>query len=58
VDLRGHVHSVQVFIDLTLKSEQEEYLREGIDWIPVEYFDNKPICETIETRHKGEQLKK
>lgn len=31
----------QLFIELTLKSEQDEYLREGIEWVPVEYFDNK-----------------
>ena len=38
----------QLFIELTLKSEQEEYVREGIEWEPVKYFDNKPICELIE----------
>merc|ERR1712000_547539 len=30
----------QVFIELTLKQEQEEYIREGIEWTPVEYFNN------------------
>lgn len=43
----------QLFIELTLKSEQEEYLREGIEWVPVEYFDNKVICNLIEEKHKG-----
>lgn len=43
----------QLFIELTLKSEQEEYLREGIDWEPVTYFDNKIICDLIEEKHKG-----
>lgn len=43
----------QLFIELTLKSEQEEYRREGIEWIPVEYFDNKVICNLIEEKHKG-----
>ncbi|EDW50033.1 unconventional myosin IC isoform X1 [Drosophila sechellia] len=43
----------QLFIELTLKSEQDEYRREGIEWIPVEYFDNKVICNLIEEKHKG-----
>lgn len=43
----------QLFIELTLKSEQDEYRREGIEWIQVEYFDNKVICNLIEEKHKG-----
>lgn len=43
----------QLFIQLTLKSEQEEYLREGIEWEPVQYFNNKVICDLIEEKHKG-----
>ena len=38
----------QLFIELTLKKEQEEYVREGIKWTPVEYFNNKNICDLIE----------
>eukprot|EP01117_Protostelium_nocturnum_P009771 TRINITY_DN3491_c0_g1_i1.p1 TRINITY_DN3491_c0_g1~~TRINITY_DN3491_c0_g1_i1.p1 ORF type:complete len:1018 (+),score=236.89 TRINITY_DN3491_c0_g1_i1:251-3304(+) len=38
----------QLFIELTLKSEQEEYVREGIQWEPVKYFNNKIICDLIE----------
>ncbi|CAL1271380.1 unnamed protein product [Larinioides sclopetarius] len=43
----------QLFIELTLKSEQEEYCKEGIEWEPVEYFNNKIICDLVEERHKG-----
>jgi len=43
----------QLFIELTLKSEQEEYLAEGITWVPVEYFNNKIICDMIEMKHTG-----
>lgn len=43
----------QLFIELTLKSEQDEYMREGIEWVPVSYFDNKVICNLIEEKHKG-----
>lgn len=38
----------QLFIELTLKSEQEEYLKEGIQWEPVKYFNNKIIVDLIE----------
>ncbi|KAK9503588.1 hypothetical protein O3M35_010117 [Rhynocoris fuscipes] len=43
----------QLFIELTLKSEQEEYLKEGIEWEPVEYFNNNIIINLIEEKHKG-----
>lgn len=43
----------QLFIELTLRSEQEEYLKEGIEWQKVEYFDNTIICDLIEEKHKG-----
>lgn len=42
-----------MFVELTLKSEQEEYLREGIEWEPVSYFNNKVICDLIEQKHRG-----
>eukprot|EP00818_Percolomonas_sp_WS_P000139 CAMPEP_0117447222 /NCGR_PEP_ID=MMETSP0759-20121206/6759_1 /TAXON_ID=63605 /ORGANISM="Percolomonas cosmopolitus, Strain WS" /LENGTH=1076 /DNA_ID=CAMNT_0005239541 /DNA_START=77 /DNA_END=3307 /DNA_ORIENTATION=+ len=38
----------QLFIDLTLRGEQDEYKSEGIEWVPVKYFDNKVIVELIE----------
>uniref|UniRef100_A0AC35TFU4 Unconventional myosin-Ie n=1 Tax=Rhabditophanes sp. KR3021 TaxID=114890 RepID=A0AC35TFU4_9BILA len=40
----------QIFIELTLKAEQEEYLSEGIQWIPIEYFNNKVVCDLIESK--------
>lgn len=43
----------QLFIELTLKQEQEEYLKEGIAWEPVAYFNNKVICDLIEEKHVG-----
>jgi len=43
----------QLFIELTLRSEQQEYQKEGIEWEPVEYFDNKVICDLVEEKHKG-----
>uniref|UniRef100_A0A6Q2YKS6 Myosin IHb n=1 Tax=Esox lucius TaxID=8010 RepID=A0A6Q2YKS6_ESOLU len=43
----------QLFIQLTLKSEQEEYEMEGIEWEPVPYFNNKIICDLVEEKFKG-----
>lgn len=40
----------QIFIELTLKGEQAEYLNEGIKWTPVNYFDNKIVCDLIESK--------
>lgn len=40
----------QIFIQLTLKTEQEEYAREQIQWTPIKYFDNKVVCDLIEER--------
>uniref|UniRef100_A0AAY4EKQ8 Unconventional myosin-Ib n=1 Tax=Denticeps clupeoides TaxID=299321 RepID=A0AAY4EKQ8_9TELE len=38
----------QIFIELTLREEQEEYIREGIEWTNIEYFNNAIICDLIE----------
>lgn len=43
----------QLFIELTLKEEQDEYRKEGIMWEEVQFFDNKVICDLIEARHQG-----
>ncbi len=40
----------QIFIQLTLKAEQEEYEREQIQWTPIKYFDNKVVCSLIEDK--------
>lgn len=43
----------QLFIELVLKQEQEEYQREGIQWQHIDYFNNKIIVDLIEAQHKG-----
>uniref|UniRef100_A0A1A9WM81 Myosin motor domain-containing protein n=1 Tax=Glossina brevipalpis TaxID=37001 RepID=A0A1A9WM81_9MUSC len=43
----------QLFIELVLKQEQEEYQREGIAWQKIDYFNNKIICDLVEQPHKG-----
>uniref|UniRef100_UPI003AADA64A myosin IEb n=1 Tax=Centroberyx gerrardi TaxID=166262 RepID=UPI003AADA64A len=40
----------QIFIELTLKAEQEEYVQEGIRWTAIEYFNNKVVCDLIESK--------
>nr|XP_015213803.1 PREDICTED: unconventional myosin-Ib [Lepisosteus oculatus] len=43
----------QIFIELTLREEQEEYIREGIEWTHIEYFNNAIICDLIENNTNG-----
>lgn len=44
----------QIFIQLTLKAEQDEYIAEQIKWTPIDYFNNKVVCDLIEeTRPPG-----
>ncbi|TWW80567.1 Unconventional myosin-Ib MYH-1c [Takifugu flavidus] len=47
----------QLFIELTLREEQEEYIREarlpGIEWTNIEYFNNAIICDLIENNQNG-----
>ncbi|KAH6930555.1 hypothetical protein HPB50_014721 [Hyalomma asiaticum] len=43
----------QLFIVLTLKQEQEEYVREGIQWEHIDYFNNAIICDLIEKNNHG-----
>lgn len=38
----------QIFIELTLKQEQEEYIREGIKWEHIDFFNNKIVCDLLE----------
>lgn len=40
----------QIFIELTLKAEQEEYKQEGIKWTEIDYFNNKIVCDLIESK--------
>lgn len=38
----------QIFIELTLRSEQEEYEKEGIAWEAIPFFNNKVVCELLD----------
>uniref|UniRef100_A0A673L0A4 Unconventional myosin-Ig-like n=1 Tax=Sinocyclocheilus rhinocerous TaxID=307959 RepID=A0A673L0A4_9TELE len=43
----------QLFIELILRQEQDEYQREGITWQHIEYFNNQIIVDLVEQPHKG-----
>ena len=43
----------QLFIELVLKQQQDEYKREGIEWVHVDYFNNQIICELMDMPHQG-----
>ncbi|GAB1296556.1 Unconventional myosin-Id [Apodemus speciosus] len=43
----------QLFIQLVLKQEQEEYEREGIPWKHIDYFNNQIIVDLVEQQHRG-----
>ncbi|KAI7873701.1 P-loop containing nucleoside triphosphate hydrolase protein [Mucor mucedo] len=40
----------QIFIELTLKAEQDEYVQERIEWTPIDFFNNKVVCDLIEAK--------
>ena len=41
----------QLFIRLVLKQQQEEYIREEIEWVEISYHNNEPICQLVEGRN-------
>ncbi|CAM4793576.1 unnamed protein product [Rotaria magnacalcarata] len=43
----------QLFIELVLKQEQDEYESENITWQHIDYFNNKIICDLIEQPRIG-----
>uniref|UniRef100_A0A674D9E5 Myosin IG n=1 Tax=Salmo trutta TaxID=8032 RepID=A0A674D9E5_SALTR len=43
----------QLFIELILRQEQDEYQREGITWRHIDYFNNQIIVDLVEQPHKG-----
>jgi len=46
----------QIFVELTLKEEQEEYVKEGIEWLHIDYFNNETICVLIENVRRNTAL--
>lgn len=52
--IKTYVSRVQVLIlfipILFFYRLQEEYVQEGIKWKPIEYFNNKIVCDLIENK--------
>ncbi|CAH7690466.1 hypothetical protein BY996DRAFT_8483949, partial [Phakopsora pachyrhizi] len=40
----------QIFIELTLKKEQEEYAVEKFTWTPIKFFNNKIVWYLIDEK--------
>jgi myosin-1 len=38
----------QLFIDMVLRQEQEAYKSEGMQWLQINYFDNKSVCDMLD----------
>ncbi|KAK4881521.1 hypothetical protein RN001_004840 [Aquatica leii] len=43
----------QFVVTLTLKNEQEELIKEGLEWSRIEYFNNNQICQLLEHEKHG-----
>ncbi|KAG5887700.1 hypothetical protein JTB14_010771 [Gonioctena quinquepunctata] len=43
----------QFIITITLKEEQEEIVKEGLEWTKIEYFNNVVICQLLEHESHG-----
>jgi len=41
----------QIFIELTVRGEQQEYHEEGMKWKDIKFFDNKVVCDLIEGKN-------
>lgn len=50
--LRGVLDVVRIILALSISLcfSQEEYVQEGIKWKPIEYFNNKVVCDLIENK--------
>ena len=44
------MHWKNVYLKRLLCGLQEEYVQEGIKWVPIDYFNNKVVCELIEAK--------
>ncbi|CRK94774.1 CLUMA_CG008268, isoform A [Clunio marinus] len=38
----------QSYIQTVLKYQQDLYLREGLEWTKIDFYDNQPICELMD----------
>lgn len=38
----------QSYIQIVLKYQQDLYVREGLDWTKIDFYDNQSICEMMD----------
>ncbi len=38
----------QLFVELVLKKEQEVYESEGMNWVNIQFFNNKDVCDMMD----------
>lgn len=38
----------QSYIQIVLKNQQDLYVREGLEWTKIDFYDNLPICEMMD----------
>lgn len=38
----------QSYIQIVLKYQQDLYVREGLEWTKIDFYDNQPICELMD----------
>lgn len=43
----------QNFLQSTMKYQQELYIKDGLEWIKIDFFDNETICDLIDKDNYG-----
>lgn len=43
-----HEKVQQIFVDFNIRKEQDEYIREQIEWQPIDFTFNDLLCDLIE----------
>lgn len=38
----------QSYIQIVLKHQQDLYVREGLEWTKIDFYDNQSICEMMD----------
>lgn len=47
----------QSYIQIVLKYQQDLYVREGLDWTKIDFYDNQSICEMMDKVHQRLNLR-
>ena len=44
---------LQNFLQSAMKYQQELYIKEGLEWTKIDFFDNEIICDLIDKNNYG-----